>query len=86
MIMMANWYLLIQLKELNCHLLLQLWHTIQYFLRSKFEEDLAAKINPKKKYNKVPYNIKKNDDEKDKEKDTLKFNKIAPLVVENMHL
>ncbi|CAD8088467.1 unnamed protein product [Paramecium primaurelia] len=55
-------------------------------LASKFEEDLAAKINPKKKYNKVPYNIKKNDDEKDKEKDTLKFNQIAPLVVENMHL
>ncbi|CAD8181780.1 unnamed protein product [Paramecium pentaurelia] len=55
-------------------------------LASKFEEDQAAKINPKKKYNKVPWNIKRNDDEKDKEKDTLKFNQIAPLVVENMHL
>ncbi|CAK88991.1 unnamed protein product (macronuclear) [Paramecium tetraurelia] len=55
-------------------------------LASKFEEDQAAKVNPKKKYNKVPWNNKKTDDEKDKEKDTFKFNQIAPLVVENMNL
>ncbi|CAD8176137.1 unnamed protein product [Paramecium pentaurelia] len=55
-------------------------------LASKFEEDQSTKINPKKKYNKVPWNNKKTDDEKDKEKDTFKFNQIAPLVVENMNL
>ncbi|CAD8078494.1 unnamed protein product [Paramecium primaurelia] len=55
-------------------------------LASKFEEDQSTKINPKKKYNKVSWNNKKTDDEKDKEKDTFKFNQIAPLVVENMNL
>ncbi|CAK83579.1 unnamed protein product (macronuclear) [Paramecium tetraurelia] len=55
-------------------------------LGSKFDEDQTAKVNPKKKYNKVPWNNKKTDDEKDKEKDTFKFNQIAPLVVENMNL
>ncbi|CAD8082514.1 unnamed protein product [Paramecium sonneborni] len=53
---------------------------------SKFDEDQAMKINLKKKYNKVSWNNKKIDEEKDKEKDTFKFNQIAPLVVENMNL
>lgn len=86
MIMMENWYLLTLQKEQNYLLQHQLWRTIQYFLRSKFEEDQSTKINPKKKYNKVSWNNKKTDDEKDKEKDTFKFNQIAPLVVENMNL
>ncbi|CAK86869.1 unnamed protein product (macronuclear) [Paramecium tetraurelia] len=52
-------------------------------LVSKFEEDTVTKLAQKKKqYNKINMIGKRNDEDKE----TFKFNQLAPLVIENMNL
>ncbi|CAD8081790.1 unnamed protein product [Paramecium primaurelia] len=52
-------------------------------LGSKFEEEVVTKpIQKKKQYNKINTQGKRNDEDKE----TFKFNQLAPLVIENMNL